>query len=141
MPELQQQDLLLYAPWMYQCLSLVPFIYMPRYVLSQDGMQVPRMHAITAVKLKGTEDLPLIAYKGSKERQAQVAELRATALSFLQTALGGDRLAAEYLLLQMVSRYVFRVTLNRIYPSVDDRRVFKQMKHKTIVQDDKRIWE
>ena len=69
------------------------------------------MHAITAVKLKGTEDLPLIAYKGSKERQAQVAELRATALSFLQAVLGGDRVAAEYLLLQMVSRCVISVTL------------------------------
>lgn len=51
----------------------------------------------------------MVAFKGSKQRQEQVAELRAAALDFLQPALGGDRLAAEYILLQLVSRRVLGI--------------------------------
>ena len=68
-------------------------------------MQVPRIHALTTAKLTGGEDLPLITYKGSQQRREQVAELRSAALEVLSSALGGDQLAAEYVLLQLVSRY------------------------------------
>lgn len=54
----------------------------------------------------GTEHLPIIAYKSAEERQAQVAELRAAALHVLQSILFGDEIAAEYVLLQLVSRYL-----------------------------------
>lgn len=37
---------------------------------------------------------------------AQVAEARARALGFLSQVLGGDDIAAEYLLLQLVGRWV-----------------------------------
>ena len=75
-----------------------------RFATDSRQIQVPRLHALAALKRNGTEDLPIITYKGSAERQAQVAELRQACLEFLQAALGGDRLAAEYILLQLVSR-------------------------------------
>lgn len=40
---------------------------------------------------------------------AQVAEARARALGFLSQVLGGDAVAAEYLLLQLFSRCAFAV--------------------------------
>lgn len=67
-------------------------------------IQVPRVHALAWLKIKSTEDLPVISFKSSAERQAQVAELRQAALSFLQTLLFGDQIAAQYVLLQLVSR-------------------------------------
>ena len=66
--------------------------------------QVPRIHALSWTKIRSTEDLPVIAFKSSAERQAQVAELRQTALKFLETLLFGDKTAAQYVLLQLVSR-------------------------------------
>ena len=67
-------------------------------------VQVPRLHALAAVKVNGSEELPIITYKCTLERQAQVAELRQKALQFLQGVLFGDKVAAEYVLLQLVSR-------------------------------------
>ena len=66
--------------------------------------QVPRVHALLATKLKGTEELPLIPFKGSRELEAQATELRQVALDHIKPAVGGDNLAAQYLLLQLVSR-------------------------------------
>lgn len=55
-------------------------------------------------KLRGTEDLPVIAFKDAQHLQTQMGELRKAALSFLASALGDDSLAAEYILLQLISR-------------------------------------
>lgn len=65
------------------------------------------MHALAALKRDSTEELAIITYKGSEQRQAQVAELRLACLEFLRAALGGDGVAAQYVLLQLVSRSAF----------------------------------
>lgn len=67
------------------------------------GAQVPRLHAILVRKQVSavpvlSPDLATVA--------AQLPALRATALKLLAEAAGGDRLVAEYLLLQLVSRHV-----------------------------------
>lgn len=67
-------------------------------------LQLPRVHAVLVSKLSESEQLPVITFKDSMQRQAQVAELRAAALDFLSASLGGDRLAAEYVLLYLLSR-------------------------------------
>ena len=65
--------------------------------------QVPRVHAILATKQQST--LPAAAAAAATALQpAQVPELRAAAIQILASALGGDALAAEYLLLQLLSR-------------------------------------
>ncbi len=48
------------------------------------------------------EPLP---FKGDAERSFRLAQLRDATIAVLVVPLGGDRLAAEYLLLQLVSRY------------------------------------
>lgn len=65
---------------------------------------MPRIHALAAAKVTRVDALPIIAFKGAEERQAQVAELRTVALKYLQSILFGDDIAAEYVLLQLISR-------------------------------------
>ena len=43
-------------------------------------------------------------YKTSTELEAQVKELRALVLTFLEKVFGGDEVVAEYFLLQLLSR-------------------------------------
>ena len=74
--------------------------------------QVPRVHTLSWTKIRSTEDLPVITFKSSAERQAQVADLRQAALSYLETLLVGDRVAAQYLLLQLVSRFLLSGPVN-----------------------------
>lgn len=68
--------------------------------------QVPRVHALAIDRATGLEDLPVIAYQSNLELQSQIIELRKAALQFLQGLLFGDQIAAEYVLLQLVSRQV-----------------------------------
>ena len=63
--------------------------------------QAPRLHAILV--RRQTSPLPVLSPDAAAVAAALPA-LRLTALELLGTALGGDMLAAEYLLLQLVSR-------------------------------------
>lgn len=64
--------------------------------------QAPRLHAI--LTRRQTSPLPVLSPDVAAVAAALPA-LRLTALELLGTALGGDLLAAEYLLMQLVSRY------------------------------------
>ncbi len=68
---------------------------------SQPHSQAPRLHAILA--RRQTSPLPVLSPDAAAVAAALPA-LRLTALELLGTALGGDMLAAEYLLLQLMSR-------------------------------------
>ncbi len=71
------------------------------YTLPSHYSQAPRLHAILA--RRQTSPLPVLSPDAAAVAAALPA-LRLTALELLGTALGGDLLAAEYLLLQLVSR-------------------------------------
>lgn len=64
-------------------------------------LQVPRLHAITIIREADAAGASGALDAGAR---ARAGELRGGALGALAVALGGDRLAAEYVLLQLVSR-------------------------------------
>lgn len=66
-------------------------------------MQVPRVHALLARKLTAQDRAGALVVKGPSELHMQAVELRQQALHLLSYALG-DGLAAEYVLLQLLSR-------------------------------------
>ncbi len=68
-------------------------------------LQVPRIHAVLVqpchTSLASRQVLP---FKSDEQLQLRAGELRLQAIKLLAVALGDDMLAAEYLLLQLVSR-------------------------------------
>ena len=74
-------------------------------VIIDDVMQVPRLHAILTRKLTACDRAGPLVVKGPSELQAKGQQMRQQALQLLSHALGKDALAAEYLLLQLLSRY------------------------------------
>jgi hypothetical protein len=62
---------------------------------------VPRLHAISVAR---EADAAAAAGPPAAALRARAGELRGRALAVLAAALGGDTLAAQYLLLQLVSR-------------------------------------
>ena len=62
---------------------------------------MPRLHAIAAIRETDAASASGALDAGLRGR---AGELRARAVGALAAALGGDRLAAEYMLLQLVSR-------------------------------------
>ena len=74
--------------------------------MSRPGLlQVPRIHAVLVhpchASLASRQVLP---FKSDEQLQLRAGELRLQAIKLLAVALGEDMLAAEYLLLQLVSR-------------------------------------
>ncbi|KAK9804871.1 hypothetical protein WJX72_009431 [[Myrmecia] bisecta] len=65
---------------------------------------VPRLHAILVNKQTGPASSPALPIKDASQIASRGLELRQHALGLLGRALGGDMLAAEYVLLQLVSR-------------------------------------
>ena len=65
------------------------------------GRQVPRLHANAVVR---DAYAAAAAAPPAAALRARAGELRSRALAVLAAALGGDTLAAQYLLLQLVSR-------------------------------------
>ncbi|KAL2911293.1 hypothetical protein HK105_209250 [Polyrhizophydium stewartii] len=74
---------------------------------------LPRVHALLVEKLEGVKINPLTrrsAIPGSLSSAFDVAALREAAISHIQSSLLGDRLAAEYMLLQLFSRITSRMS-------------------------------
>lgn len=70
--------------------------------------KAPRLHALLVAK--ETAAYPAACKNAAAATPAVLAEGRARALGFLSMVLGGDDLAAEFLLLQLVSRVHLRST-------------------------------
>ncbi len=94
------------------CLWLCTVEGIPRAVPRME-VQAPRLHAILA--RKQTSPLPVLSPDVAAVAAALPA-LRLTALELLGTALGGDMLAAEYLLLQLVSRCAWDICKVNVKP-------------------------
>ena len=87
------------------CAAVVTSQHWQQHVRRPGLLQVPRIHAVLVqpchASLASRQVLP---FKSDEQLQLRAGELRLEAIKLLAVALGDDMLAAEYLVLQLVSR-------------------------------------